>query len=154
VNRYYSGPPSDHFDGHRFFNPHHPDGPTECAREGKLTAGDALRISCGALSEAERLSPCLPRLTSACVCGGRGAPPEGIDDRFRFSTAVQEVGRPRYRFAGVYDYSTAIALQGRAWRPGRRHRSRLSGQPVSPNNAGRPPRSSPSGSSLSPPDRP
>jgi len=25
VNRYYSGPPSDHFDGLRFFNPHHPD---------------------------------------------------------------------------------------------------------------------------------
>ena len=23
VNRYYSGPPSDHFDGHRFFNPRH-----------------------------------------------------------------------------------------------------------------------------------
>ena len=23
-NRYYQGPPSDHFDGHRFFNPHHP----------------------------------------------------------------------------------------------------------------------------------
>jgi hypothetical protein len=34
-------------------NPHDP---TEWAREGKLTAGDALRISCGALSEAERLS--------------------------------------------------------------------------------------------------
>jgi maleate cis-trans isomerase len=33
-------------------NPHRP---TEWAREGKLTAGDALRISCGALSEAERL---------------------------------------------------------------------------------------------------
>jgi len=25
LNRYYSGPPSDHFDGHRFFNPHHPN---------------------------------------------------------------------------------------------------------------------------------
>ena len=25
MNPYYSGPPSDHFDGQRFFNPHHPD---------------------------------------------------------------------------------------------------------------------------------
>jgi L-ascorbate metabolism protein UlaG (beta-lactamase superfamily) len=25
VNRYYRGPPSDHFDGHRFFNPNHPN---------------------------------------------------------------------------------------------------------------------------------
>ena len=25
VNRYYRGPPSDHFDGHRFFNPRHPN---------------------------------------------------------------------------------------------------------------------------------
>ena len=25
LNRYYSGPPSDHFDGRRFFNPHHPN---------------------------------------------------------------------------------------------------------------------------------
>jgi hypothetical protein len=25
VNRYYSGPPSDHVDGGRFFNPHHPN---------------------------------------------------------------------------------------------------------------------------------
>jgi glyoxylase-like metal-dependent hydrolase (beta-lactamase superfamily II) len=25
LNRYYSGPPSDHFDGQRFFNPHHPN---------------------------------------------------------------------------------------------------------------------------------
>jgi L-ascorbate metabolism protein UlaG (beta-lactamase superfamily) len=25
VNRYYIGSPSDHFDGHRFFNPHHPN---------------------------------------------------------------------------------------------------------------------------------
>jgi hypothetical protein len=25
VNRYYSGLPSDHFDGLRFFNPDHPD---------------------------------------------------------------------------------------------------------------------------------
>ena len=24
VNRYYRGPPSDHFDGHQFFNPRHP----------------------------------------------------------------------------------------------------------------------------------
>ncbi len=24
-NRYYQGPPSDHYDGERFFNPHHPD---------------------------------------------------------------------------------------------------------------------------------
>jgi hypothetical protein len=64
------------------------------------------------LSEAERLSPGLPRFTGACVCGGRGAPPKGIDDRFRFSTAVQEVDRRRYRFASVYDYPTAIALQG------------------------------------------
>jgi hypothetical protein len=25
LNRYYSGPPSDHFDGHRFFNSRHPN---------------------------------------------------------------------------------------------------------------------------------
>jgi hypothetical protein len=35
-----------------------PPRPNRVAREGKLAAGDALRISCGALSEAER--PCLP----------------------------------------------------------------------------------------------
>jgi hypothetical protein len=104
VNRYYSGPPSDHFDGHRFFYPHHPHGPTECAREGKVTAGDALRISCGALSEAERLSLGLPSPTTPASVGGRGSPPEGIDDRFHFSTVVQEADRRRYRFANVYDY--------------------------------------------------
>jgi hypothetical protein len=25
VNRYHNGPPSDHFNGHLFFNPHHPN---------------------------------------------------------------------------------------------------------------------------------
>jgi SAM domain (Sterile alpha motif) len=34
-----------------------PPRPNRVAREGKLAAGDALRISCGALSEAERLFP-------------------------------------------------------------------------------------------------
>jgi SAM domain (Sterile alpha motif) len=59
-------------------NPH---GPTEWAREGELTAGDAFRIGFRALSVAERLSP-PERLTGlACLYApavwGRGSSPTG-----------------------------------------------------------------------------
>jgi SAM domain (Sterile alpha motif) len=62
-----------------------PPAPTERAREGKLTAGDAFKIGFGALSEAERLSPSelltgLNEPISACGVGPWQAHPRAIDD--------------------------------------------------------------------------